>query len=111
MNHQMYVDIVVTAVEGGINYWAGALDYNAEHYPDSIQATIIEFQGMDPKPVELTPELIERGFNLLMSGKVKINSELLHDLHHSVRTQEWEGDAELADCIVQAGVFGDVIYG
>jgi hypothetical protein len=108
MNHQMYVDILVTALEGGINYWAAVPEYKVD-YPNSVTAIVADLEG-DDKPVELTYDLIKAGYDLLLSGKIKLHSGLVKDLEHSQRTGEFEGDSELADCIVQAAIFQDVIY-
>lgn len=112
--------LFVTALEGGIGYWSVATRYrwsipgtDGEDDLDGFHAVIEEVEtGEDTPPVHrIDAACILRG--------------LLHfaapgDGYRHVRQvaralllgdDEVDYDAEDADCIVQAGLFGEVVYG
>lgn len=109
-------DIVVTALEGGITYWA-------------LSAEVVG-----------TPLANSRGRHLAAGGSLRIgflepdddgNPEVILDLngllkglqtwasngydHYNALTEEGldcaDIDAEAADAIVQCAIFGDIVYG
>lgn len=101
----LYRDILVGAIEGGTGYWAitEARDYEA------ITAILIE-EG-DGTKHEVTGETIARGLDVIATGGVA--NKTLTTNAHLARTDPGNADvdAELADVIVQAGIFGTIVYG
>ena len=111
-------DVIVTAVEGGIDYWAYTRNYTFE-YADNLKKdrdlafASAEVRANDkPEWHELSPDVVEAGITELLAGTIK--------LHRSLRAILWtanmendggEIDSELADCIVQAALLGEIIYG
>ena len=123
-------DIAITAAEGGINYWAQIVRYHpirddGEGWvdPDTNESIdvhdeyvfyTIEFENpKDDEPYgrlrfDITPALLRRGVEIALKDK-PLRSDLLEQL--SDRETWDEMDSELADCIVQLGVFGEVVFG
>jgi hypothetical protein len=105
---------MVTALEGGINYWCASAkpkdgDYKgAEYASDSVSkgATLVLEQFEGEPSVELTKEK-------LLAGVVKyIEQEGISTEDHEELNDEISGaDAGGADCIVQYAVFGELVYG
>jgi hypothetical protein len=97
---QQLIDIVITAVEGGINYWSQVSHYN----PDKGMVTVYEIgeDGEVEKKHNLTTAVIRKGL------KLALESEYEHIRFIAVTDIP---DAEEADVIVQLGLFGEVIYG
>lgn len=115
-------DLIITAVEGGIGYWSYVRKYD---YKEGI----VEVAAMDPEdwdgdedtlddPLEWKPvtlETLARGINLICSGtcnKYATKEKYVRFLREAHR----ENDAGMldsgdADNILQAGLFGEVIYG
>ena len=94
-------DIFVTAMEGGINYWATVLLYD---WP-KIQAKIVN---------EDTGKRYEVDAMTVLDGIEYIASRAGQDwyagpLMDRIETKNY--DASDADVIIQAGLFGDVVYG
>ena len=104
-------DIVVTALEGGINYWA-CLDNTTDEFNNAP----------DDEPISITTAKI------LLSGGTVIFYDNEDDLAVFKLTldkllkgiknyAEWRGfdmdyiDADMADCIVQYALFDEVVYG
>ena len=107
-------DVIVCAVEGGIGYWSQVRDYRWEKDDDwnitEASATVVPFD--DPKVYKLTWETVEDGIRKVLAGTVKVHSSYVGSI--AVAAAEGDAgeiDAELADIIVQAGLFGEVIYG
>lgn len=105
--------IVVTGLEGGIGYWAcldntGAeWDAKPKGEPLSTWATKLLLDGKairlideedDEEIFELTLEKIVEGFRLNYIKRPHDN-----DLEN--------GDVTTSDCIIQYGLFGEIVYG
>ena len=116
---QFLHDIFVTACEGGSNYWANIREYHwsidrkgEEADLDKYYAIFEDVEGDGTKwRVDIT--VVSRGINKIVNGDHK-------GLHDSFAGQIMSDnavnecrimDAMLADCIVQMGLFGEVVYG
>lgn len=90
-------DILVTAVEGGINYWA----YVADYKPDNGMVSVAE----DEKPE------VWHDVNL---QKMKVGLQICQQKYPHV-FEAWaldrNGDASTADVIMQCAIFGEAVYG
>ena len=119
---EFLTDVLITAVEGGINYWALVADYVPEGEPEKRGVTLWETED-DPEGngegVRVTLDTIASGI-----AKIRANKEGKFDFahaHNSYWVQFWvanrtngddgDYDAGIADCILQAGLFGEVVYG
>lgn len=94
-------DIRITAFEGGINYWA-KISGNRVKDPD------------DPNSqwVALTDSKIEAGIALVKHLTFQVNNDILASILLGDRNNDaGEIDIECADVIVQAAVFGEIVYG
>jgi len=100
-------DLMVAALEGGINYWAEKCeitenpkgrDYASEVVASGGVISIIEDDGT---PNELTREKLLKGVKMGMEwgGYSKVD-DLMED-----------HDAETADVIVQYALFDEIVYG
>lgn len=110
-------NIVVTAIEGGIGYWADYKNYQwrAENGL-LVEATADVLEDTDGPGVagwqKLDSKVIERGINLI---KYKVVGDMM-DRRAAIIMAELDNDASDidsvdADCIVQAGLLGEVKYG
>lgn len=109
---QFLEDVLVTAVEGGIGYWAEVAEYR---YRD-CHAVIAEREdatGEGPRRFTLSAAKLEEGLARVASPEFKINArqrgEILSD--SATNGEACLIDADSADCIVQAAVFGELVYG
>lgn len=114
-------DIVVTALEGGIGYWA-RLDNSGVRWKEapkeeavSETASRLLMQGEaislideeEGETYDLTLEKLVNGFKLFVEKGLDFYNAVSSD----GEIDTCNIDAERADCIVQLAVFGDVIYG
>ena len=113
-------DIVVTALEGGIGYWA-CLDNTGKEFEDapedepvSITAAKILLNGGrlcfydeedDSRPIEMTMTDLENGIVgwIGYCGTISLDSDHRIDL--------CDLDAEGADIVFQIAMLGEVVYG
>ena len=90
----------------------------AENYAAYLESKLAEYDPDEGTPVDgAQPVLVDaaklaEGVQKLLEGTVGVGSQYLRDLFQSVATMD-AGlvDADLADCIVQAAVLGEIRYG
>lgn len=122
---QLCSDIITTAIEGGIGYWSECDQYQYE-YDGEIRVCVGPRQDdrgacahivtiVDP-PWEahwITPEVVSLGMSRVARGDIPVRL----DLRKAVMAAHCDPDdcgaldADAADVIVQAGLFGEVVYG
>ena len=111
-------NILVTAVEGGINYWAETRNFKfREDVNRNITHTQVDVREVDDggsygewQTITLTD--ISHGLRKIERGEVHINRALLGDIVCSnINNDASEIDSVAADCIVQAAMFGVLVYG
>lgn len=110
-------DVLVTAVEGGINYWASVSEYDPdagtvrvhEWHPDTGETE----DGYAKEGVLVTLDDIARGIGVLRRDDKLPLTGYWHDFWKADRTNGEDGDYDAghADCVVQAAIFGEVVYG
>lgn len=90
-------DIIITAVEGGINHWASVLQYS---HTGRVVATIRDEDGQDFK---LTAQKLTDASRTLL--KLYPDSVTAQDIRQD------DIDADAADAIVQVACYGKIVYG
>lgn len=118
---QFLWDMFVTALEGGIGYWSSCNVYHIWRIPTQpsegpdlrgFHATIEDIEDAN-KVYRIDAEVIQRGLRAIADGRVNVNSDIRAAVLLASRTNGDDGDydAGVADCVVQAGLFGEVVYG
>lgn len=115
---QFLADILTTAVEGGINYWAEVSDYTWDFdNPGVAFVRVYCIEDDDLTPPEGVPvdiEKIAKAIARILDPQIPTdlsatNVKMIRDA--SKENDAGDVDADLADCIMQVAVLGDVIYG
>jgi len=124
-------EIAICAAEGGINYWAIITDYNwhewdpyGEPRTSATEDTVFFVVPYDTErelfedavgdgivgPLQITPQVIREGYQMLLTGMARhdLVSQALECL---LAHEPGAVDAEVADCIIQLGCFGEIVYG
>lgn len=119
---QFLTDILTTAVEGGINYWATIVTYKwvdlppAQYHVDlyeTEEAEEIENDD-DIKVFHVDIDVIAKGIGILLETRKDRGPEdywAQFKLANRTNSEDGDYDADVADCILQAGLFGEVVYG
>lgn len=103
-------DIMVAALEGGITYWCDEAkvvgEYLGEYASEQISrgGTLILHDAEEGEEHLFTIEQFMQGFRLYLEQGCYVNIE-----DNAIDTCDI--DASDADCIVQFGIFGEVVYG
>jgi hypothetical protein len=112
---QLLADILIGAVEGGTGYWATVSDYQHSGPAADTSATLHEIESGDdehPDGREVTTETIEAGIQAILDPYFRVLTHLRAAITHAHNECDAGGlDAEAADVIVQAGLFGEIVYG
>lgn len=118
-------DILVTAFDGtygGCWYWSQPtqkvddwLDDDADGNWRKVAIELTEEVGVaaidSQSYLTVDSEAIRVGLQKIVSGEVRINDDLLAQVSRSVAENDADIDVLAADCIVQAGLFGELIFG
>lgn len=100
---EFIADICTTAFGGGINYWAEVSDGKIRERDD---------EGTVGRWIRVYPALVERGIALVKEPSFKVRDDILAAILLGDRNNDaGEIDVECADVIVQAAVFGEIVYG
>ena len=94
-------DILVTAIEGGINYWADVHAYRSQGVLVADLKDAEDEGAFDP--VTLRAEHIQQGVDALCAKYSALDSNVRAILNGSV-------DAHCADAIVQMWLFGKITF-
>jgi hypothetical protein len=122
-------DIAVTAAEGGIGYWCVIDRYDWRRWTesdDSMECVDVPddfvFYNVSPLSddesgyaktlIAITPRLIRRGFEACATADLNKGGWAVQGLFDCPR-EDWTGeiDSDIADNIIQFGVWGRLIYG
>ena len=107
--------VVITAVEGGINYWAETDRYKWNEQSGNFKDASVVVRDLEGNlPAEWTPvtlETIEAGLSNIRKD-TNSQSYLIPSILNADRTNDAGNiDADAADFIVQYGLFGKAVYG
>lgn len=108
-------DIMVSALEGGINYWCNEAEvvgeYLGEYASEQISrgGTLRLYDFEEENWQELTREKFIAGLKKYIINPTA--SDICEIVDHEIRIDTCQADAEVADAIIQYAVFGDIIYG
>ncbi len=113
-------DIAITAAEGGIGYWSVIDKYDFQRWQDPddgygacaevpedfVFYTIREAYEGGTGVFDITPTLIRRGIQLFLTGAGGFVGRFFDDMEDFACM-----DSAEADCVVQLGCFGELVYG
>jgi hypothetical protein len=117
---QFFSDVLTTAVEGGINYWAAVSNYcfedeDGNDVPASVTVHEMDDETGDYKEpgVPITTKEIGAAITKILGEEMKyIPSRTRADIFAaSIENDAGDIDADIADTIMQIAVLGEVTYG
>jgi hypothetical protein len=118
-------DIITGAVEGGIGYWSECAQYQWDD-DDGVHVVVGKrvktvgttalIHAEDKTGVKrgfwITPDVIQKGIEEIEREIHLTRSDLRETILAASRENEaGDVDADCADVIVQAGLFGELVYG
>ena len=110
INEEFITDILTIAAEGGINYWVAEAKC-------VIRSKTFECLAFEVKPQDseiwykVDPNSIFQGLQSIIAAKFVVNPDVKSCIREAIATNDASGlDADDVDCIVQAGLFGEIVY-
>lgn len=105
-------DIIITAINDGIEYWAEMGEYLWED-DMPVLATLRESDdGYESPWMNLDHAAVELGIGQVLGGNIDIRADLKNIVAEANITHDAsEIDAGIADIIVQAALLGEIRYG
>lgn len=104
ITNQFLLDLMCTAVEGGINYWAGVVDTVRDDDLNYLSVSIVDLENMGDYGGDVPSRIVTP--DLMLAGL----QAFLNEYPDRVSILE-DHDAEDADCVMQMAVFGELVYG
>lgn len=102
--------VLITAAEGGINYWAHITDYVWDA-PASEQRIHAVDSEDDDETYTITHDTIAKGVEGILNGNPGTPAWCQGRILADLQSVDGNIDATAADCIVQTGLFGRIIFG
>ena len=117
ISQQEYSNIIITAVEGGSNYWASFRDYRHHVDGEEVAATVSVRDREEPTEQRKTVTIkeIASAFSRLARGEA--GEALAHQrpkwakAYREIADGNWDYDATDADILMQVAVYGTVHFG
>lgn len=115
MNQQLLKDTLTTAVEGGIGYWlaAGTVERDEEGNAIALR-NCRDAEDSSSLFDDITLDTVKRGIDELRMHAELAAARYNKAVIEALADPENSGvfiDADVADVIVQVGLFGEVVYG
>lgn len=126
LREEFLTDVLVTAVEGAIGYWSRAGEYTTDVpiddrgvtlYIDDVDeqdvfTKVLNAENVDLVVTRVTLADIATGINRVIDPTFKVRDDIRQIVRHAVRHNDGgDIDAEIADVIIQAAVFGEIVFG
>ncbi|MDF3284998.1 hypothetical protein [Gordonia sp. N1V] len=103
---EFLTNIFTTALEGGIGYWSQCSAYQ---WSTTQRAVITDLDDVEHT---ITLDTVARGLNGLIAGRTEINTPMRRQISAASRANDAiDLDANHADAIVQAGLYGRITWG
>lgn len=110
---QLFKDTLTTAVEGGIGYWcsAGRIERDDQGHVTKVHDAY-DAEDKADKFGDITLDTVRLGFERIVHGDIKISPQIKSWIVNDwAKNDSVAMDAEAADCIVQVGLFNEIVYG
>jgi len=114
---QFLLDVMTTAIEGGIGYWAEVKEVTRDAELNVLSFSVRDDGDGDPNNREkdewthITPFQISEAIAKMLTGNTKVATRIVGQFvgfPHCIDNCDY--DAEGADCAVQIAVFGQVVF-
>lgn len=106
-------DFLTTCVEGGSAYWLAC--ETVERDEDSNVTKIVGCEDVEDAATkwgDATAETMRQGIERIINGSVAVRADIRGTVLAAVLDDDnCDWDAETADCVLQAGLLGEIVYG
>lgn len=108
-DNQFLYDIMTTAVEGGISYWAGVRNLERD---DELNVTSFTVTDDEHKTYDIDTETLLAGIKMVFDARSEQHWPTLDQVCGYLQEEDaCMIDADAADFIIQFTCFNDIVYG
>jgi hypothetical protein len=110
---QFFLDIMSTAIEGGIDYWAAVDEVDRDKDGEYLFFKVRDSEDRTDPWRAVSPLEIEAAIEKIKAGSVKVADHYLQAILKAEADMENMGvyiDADVADTIVQVAAYGEVVF-
>lgn len=111
--HKLCTDMLTTCYEGGSAYWLACNSVVRDN--DGNVKHIIGCHDREDESTkwgEADAVIIQSGVERIVEGTVKVRDDIrMNVIQALVDPDSTSWDAEVADCVLQAGLLNDIVYG
>lgn len=123
LSDQLLRDVLCTALEGGIGYWAEASDIetvevevNGSPMQEYVGCTLTDCEGTDDEGNDwthkVTLDTVAEGIRRIMAREARARRDIEDAIRAAVADADAGTiDADAADVIMQVALFGEIVYG
>lgn len=109
---KVLLDMLTTCYEGGSAYW---LACHSVHRDKDLNVTLIEgcydAEDEETKFPDARPETMLLGMKRILDGSVAVRQDIRGSVLAAVLDDDnADWDAEVADCVLQAGLLNETVY-
>ncbi len=105
---EFLADILCTAVEGGINYWAAISGVQRNENLGVVCCSVKDAEDDEDEWHDVSTDTIIKGIELYLSNNDNMTRRLYQEL---LSGNSADYDVDDADLLVQLGLFGNIVYG
>ena len=105
---EFLADILCTAIEGGINYWAAIKDVQRNEELGVVSCSLKDAEDDEDEWHDVSTDTIIKGIELYLSNRDNFTKRLYQEL---LTGNAADYDVDDADLLVQLGLFGNIVYG
>lgn len=113
VDEQFLKDVLTTAVEGGIDYWAACSNLTRSEDLSVVQVELTPAEEPDEfEKATVTIDTVALGIQRVLSYGFNVSPGNVKHIMEAIHTDDAGCiDAMDADVIIQAGVLGEIVYG
>jgi hypothetical protein len=107
---EMTFGVVVAAVEGGINYWAQVRGYHWHDETNEARVQVRDAYDDDKTWHQVDQDKVWEGMQKVLQPAFEVRDDIRSNIYLATVGRDDGLDAEAADVIFQAILFGEIKY-
>jgi hypothetical protein len=108
---QVAYDILTTAWEQGISYWAEGKEVHRLADLSVTSFTVRDAEDPEAEWVTADYDTVHDGLQKILDGEVRVRPDFYRQCLTVKDPEDVDIDADAADVIVQVGLFGKIVFG
>ena len=116
LSKEFLQDVMTTAVEGGIDYWAVIRNLKRDGELNVLSFDVRDSEDRTANWEQVDADRVQAAIDHIVAGSVKngVGDHIVDPIKGAIADPENMGvyiDADVADCIVQVAAYGEIVFG